>query len=516
MGLFTQGVLPFRIEEEKGESGMTALAGLPAYLELAAVLKLREAFEQFLPDAPDSQGWTNWQCGLHLVLLNLAGGESVSDLDILNADDGFGRILLRVEDHRQPRRARRETERRWRKERTRNVVSPSAAFRFLAQFHDPAQEKLRNPKEAFIPKPNAHLQALPLINGRVVAQVQARRPVAVATLEMDATLVETFKEDALFCYKRYKAYQPLNVFWSEQRLMLHTQFRDGNVPAGYRQLEVFTEALALLPEGVEKICLRSDTAGYEHALMSYCALGKNERFGVIEFSVGVDISPQFRKAVAELPEERWQPVVDPGKVREDGTATKEYLEVPFVPEGMGFQKDGPIYRYIAVRELLAQQPLPGMEKEQPELPFPTMEMGGRKFKLHALVTNNWDRSAPECVAWHYGRCGRGEEVHSILKEDFAGGKLPSGDFGENAAWWWLAVLAMNLNQAMKSLVLGEIDPSWVGKRAKAIRFGLINAPGRVLEASRYLHLRFAHGHPLYRFMARIREVIYGMQPARAG
>jgi hypothetical protein len=29
-----------------------------------------------------------------------------------------------------------------------------------------------------------------------------------------------------------------------------------------------------------------------------------------------------------------------------------------------------------------------------------------------------------------------------MKGDFAGGKLPSGDFGENAAWWWIMILAM--------------------------------------------------------------------------
>jgi len=35
--VFKQGVLPFRYECEPTESGMTALAGLPAYLELAIV-----------------------------------------------------------------------------------------------------------------------------------------------------------------------------------------------------------------------------------------------------------------------------------------------------------------------------------------------------------------------------------------------------------------------------------------------------------------------------------------------
>ena len=39
-----------------------------------------------------------------------------------------------------------------------------------------------------------------------IADVQRRSPEKVATLDMDATLVETNKKDALHCYKGYKAY----------------------------------------------------------------------------------------------------------------------------------------------------------------------------------------------------------------------------------------------------------------------------------------------------------------------
>ena len=31
-----------------------------------------------------------------------------------------------------------------------------------------------------------------------------------ATLDMDATLIETHKKEALYCYKKYQAYQPVN------------------------------------------------------------------------------------------------------------------------------------------------------------------------------------------------------------------------------------------------------------------------------------------------------------------
>jgi len=32
----------------------------------------------------------------------------------------------------------------------------------------------------------------------------------------------------------------------------------------------------------------------------------------------------------------------------------------------------------------------------------------------------------EVIHWQRGRCGKGEEAHSVMKEDLAGGKMPSG------------------------------------------------------------------------------------------
>ncbi len=43
-----------------------------------------------------------------------------------------------------------------------------------------------------------------------------------------------------------------------------------------------------------------------------------------------------------------------------------------------------------------------------------------------------------------------------MKDDLAGGKLPSADFGENAAWWWIMILALNLNVMMKKLPLTSV------------------------------------------------------------
>jgi hypothetical protein len=125
-------------------------------------------------------------------------------------------------------------ERRWRKERHRSVPSPSALFRYLEAFHNPGEEMRRKAGKAFIPAPNEHLQGLRRANQDFVASIQRRHPEREATLDADATLVETQKKEAFFSYQGYKAYQPFNVWWAEQKVVLHTEFRDGNVPARWK------------------------------------------------------------------------------------------------------------------------------------------------------------------------------------------------------------------------------------------------------------------------------------------
>jgi hypothetical protein len=215
-----QGALPYKYEEEKQTSGMTALAGLPVYMDLASVMGLGDSIGKRLH--VKIQGWTDEQIVTSLILLNLAGGDCVDDLRILEADEGFCRILRRIELKGLTRKERRETEKRWRKEKHRSVPSPSAVFRYLAAFHE---DYARKEGKAVIPPATELLSALERINADFIAAVLKGNPSCLATLDMDATLVATEKKHALFSYKGFKAYQPLNTYWAEQGLILHTEFR---------------------------------------------------------------------------------------------------------------------------------------------------------------------------------------------------------------------------------------------------------------------------------------------------
>jgi len=140
-----QGILHFKYETEKNTTGMTALAGLPVYLDLAQVIGLNKSIEKHLKIRENGQGWTDSQIILSLVLINLAGGDCVDDIKKLEADDGFCEVLKKAEMHGLKRKVRRSLFRRWRKEKTRTVPSQSSIFRYLAKFHDIEQEKQRQP-----------------------------------------------------------------------------------------------------------------------------------------------------------------------------------------------------------------------------------------------------------------------------------------------------------------------------------------------------------------------------------
>jgi hypothetical protein len=501
-----QGALDFQYEADHSNHGLTALAGLPLYLDLIGKSGLAQAIRRHVQVA-GAQGWLDLQMVLALLFLNLAGGDCVEDLERLEDDSGFAAILRAVERELLSRRERRSLQARWRRSRERAVPSASAMSGWLERFNDPAAPKAAAGR-AFIPAVSDALRGLWNVNRALLCFMQSNQPAATATLDMDATLIETHKRDALHCYKGFKAYQPLNCWWAEQGVMLYSEFRDGNVPAGHEQLRVLKDCLQHLPAGVTKVSLRSDTAGYQEELLLYCGEGKDERFGVIDFAIGADVTEAFRTAVRATAESEWKPLVRmvDGKPQQ---TDQEYAEVCYVPNWAGHGKKRADYRFLAIREPLRQLALGGED----ELPFPVQTFGTKgAYKLFGVVTNRRD-PGDQVIWWLRERCGKSEEVHSVLKSDLAGGQMPSKLFGANAAWWALTILAHNLNAAMKRLVLGE---GWAPKRMKALRFHLIALPGRVVSHARKLIIRLGAGMETLSMIVAARRTILQLAPGPAG
>lgn len=522
----TQNVLPFKYEEEKKDTGISAFGGSLLFLELMEKIGFSKIVRSEITVKKGRRGWSDVEILLSLILLNICGGECVDDIGNLEKDSGLNRILKHLSLKGKFGRRRKKQEQEWKSKRS--FPSQSPIFRYLSSFHDKSEEAVRKSlqekaraaesqsspngkgvkehiEKAFIPSQNAHLCGLGAVNGYLINFLQKNHECRTATLDMDATIIASKKKNALFTYKGIQGYQPLNTYWWEQGLILYTEFRDGNVPAGHQQKRVFAESLKHLPENIDKVYLRSDTAGYQHDLLKYCDMAYNERFGRIEFAVGCDITPSFKKEVYHVTDEKWLPIRKPvnGVLVETG---QEWAEVDFVPNAISKSKKGRNYRYFAIREQLKQKKGP-CEEEQKSFPFATMQFKAGNYKLFGLVSN-MDWEGEKLIHWSRKRCGDSEHVHSEMKEAFAGGQLPSGNFGSNAAWWWIMILALNLSAIMRIIVLGGL---WKKKRMKSVRISVIYIACRVLRKGRQFEVRVSKGHPSTELLLNARNRIESLR-----
>ena len=500
------GLLPYEFEEEPTKCELTGHAGLLPYIDLMCVLGvLKEADKKI--GIGGGQGWMDRQHVMGFVLLNIAGGECVEDVRLLEADEGLCQIVRQAERYGLSKTERASIEARFRKGRNRTFPSPTRLYEYLNEFHNGSEDAKRIEGRAFIPEKNEHLAGLSEVNKALIKSVAQYSVQTEATLDIDATLAETAKREALYCYDGYRAYQPITTYWAETGLVVLSEFRDGNVPAGYDMLRILKESIAALPPGVKKIRLRMDSAGYQHDVLRFCATGDEGSRDVIEFTVSNDMTEEFRREVMEVSEEDWQPLYRMERGRQVETG-QEWAEVPYIPNKIAFTSKVKPYRYIAIRELVKQAVLPGMgdTEAQINLPFATVECNGLTYRVKGIVTNR-DGAGDELIRWHYARCGKSEEVHAVMKTDLAGGTLPSGKFGANAAWWGMMVIAYNLHAAMRLLVLPE---GMKKKRLKGIRFALIDVPGRVMCHARQLYVRLAKGHPALQWLVEMRRKLRGL------
>jgi hypothetical protein len=325
-------------------------------------------------------------------------------------------------------------------------------------------------------------------------------PLESITLDQDATFIPTSTQDALNNYHGEKAYEAFNTYCPEYDIIVGTQLRGGNVNPGYGQLDELKRVLSTIPEGVQAITLRSDTAGYQEDILRYCAEGKDERFGEIGFTVSCKIVESFKHAAKVVADGDWKPVLKEVKkngVTEQKETGQEWVEVSYVPDWTLSSKAE--YRFIAIRERAElkkgenpdQMALPEMIYEMEKANENTKRlhltaMENLAYKVFGIVTNLPEEDGGKIVLFHYERCGKSEEVHRILKDELGGGHVASGKFGSEAAWWNIAVMSLSLLNLFKRNFLPAESHTC---RPKAMRYGFFVMVGKFVSHARKMVLR---------------------------
>jgi hypothetical protein len=292
----------------------------------------------------------------------------------------------------------------------------------------------------------------------------------IATVDQDATIIESHKQEALPTYEGKRGYQPMLAVWAETGLVLADQFRDGNVPAQMEPLEVAQRAFAALPSTVNEYYYRGDSACHESHLVNWLRDEHREGGprGRIGFAISARLSEALHTAIQAVPEAAWEAYGEPHPAE-----IRECAEVSFVPGEKTEKKNAQPLRYVAIR----------ICKPQGEL----FEDGSR-VRHFAVLSNLWEWAAARLIEWHREKAGTIELVHDVIKNELGGGVLPSKYFGANAAWLRLAVIAHNVLAALKRLAL---PPELLTARPKRLRFLIFNTPGRLVHHARSLLLRLA-------------------------
>lgn len=418
------------------DPGLTSFAGLPLLIETWHALGMPEVVERELQLKKYDRGPSESEWVEVMTVLPLVGGKTLEDLRILKEDSGVMRLWP-----------------------TLGKLSARSALDFLERFHDPKQagSTLGNAVIRVEPDP---LRKLGAINRALVAEVQRRKVEEVATIDVDASVHESRKREALPHYEGGRGYQPVIAVWAERRLVVGDQFRDGNVPAGMGNLPFVREVLSNLPSGIERRYVRGDTALYEQDLLAYL----NDEG--VEFAISADMTRQLRAEIERLPKSAWKPLTDrDGVVREEGRC---WAEVEYIPEETR-PKGTPPFRYLAIR-------LPKQREVFEDPPA----------KYVAVVTNRWKVEGNELINWHREKCGTVEHLHDLLKNDLAARCFPSGKYGVNAAWYRFNVLANNLQVACALLALDDKDAARV--RPSTFTFRFVRRAGRIISHARTLFL----------------------------
>lgn len=443
---------PFEIDPRPLDETASSHAGLLATSRAFRALKLPDLIAANLSLKSRQRGFTEGQFIESLTLLQTAGGDCPEDIGLINQDPCLARGLGYP------------------------LPKATAARTFLDRFHDESLEALRPPREeqkSFIVPSSPAVEGLQNVQAGLVRRVahlygEQQRALKIATLDQDATIIESHKEAALPHYEGGRGYQPMVAVWAEADLVVADQFRDGNVPAKQEPLTCAQLAFAALPESVQHRYFRGDSACHEHELIGWLRHPDRalEKGGAIGFAVSAVMSQELAQAVASVPEQEWQTFA----TEDDGTR-RQWAEVDFVPGETSERKDSRPLRYVGLRLLKAQG---------------VLFADGSDRHHHAVITNlAW--KGDRLLDWHREKAGTVEHVHDEVKNALGGGHMPSQHFNVNAAWFKLSLLTYNLASAIRGLCF---EPEERNVRLKKFRLLLIHLAGRFSRFGCTLRLRF--------------------------
>ena len=395
MGTLAQTVLPFKLEAT--EEMLTANAGLALFGEFIRGLGLHRWLAQEMPKPGSGRGYEAATYVAPLALMLTGGGRSLEDLRILKNDTALATLL------------KQET-------------LPST---------DAAGDWLRRTGAG------SGLTGLDRINQRIVAAKLRQSDTTQHTLDGDASQIVAEKEAARTTYKGEQGYMPMIGHLAEAGVIIHDEFREGNIAPATQNLEFIKVCEARLPKGHVVAHVRLDSAGYQSGIFNYLEeTGKT-------FAIGGRLDQPTQQVIAEIPETEW----------------KHYSDCAVAETLHSMNETNKAFRLIVVRY-----------KRQ-------VELFDDAPRYHVIASNR-DESTEATLVWYRQRGEVSENGIKELKIGFGMERMPCGQFAANAAFFRIGVIAHNLFVLFKHSVLGE---GWLRHKVATVRWRLFHLPGKLVR-----------------------------------
>jgi hypothetical protein len=433
-----------RVVVESGGAGVVTHVGLHALGSLADRLGLGEALSGALP-------WAGAGVPLHdrgkvlvqTALMLAGGGESCLDIEYLRTGvDLFGA-----------------------------VASDTTLNR---TFHEITPEKRK-----------AMLGALAGVRAEVWRRSSLMPATVPVVLDIDASLVEIHsenKEQAAPTYKGGYGFHPMFCFADATGETLSALLRPGNAGANTvaDHLVVLDAALAQLPGAVcaghrpgddpslveRPVVVRADSAGCTEGFLAAC------RDRNVGFFVSARSNAQVTGAIFDAVgiEGVWLDAIDhDGELRE---GTKVADLTPLIDTSKLPQR---------TRLIVRQEPL--HQGAQRSL-FPSLD-----YRYWGFYTDQEGDPRDLDVTM---RAHAHVEQHLCRLKDSGLTRFPFASFDDNQAWLLVVTMAADLVRWFQLLCF---DGPWRSARPKALRFGLLHAPGRLVHSARQRIVRVIERWP---------------------
>ncbi len=247
------------------------------------------------------------------------------------------------------------------------------------------------------------------------------------------------------------SFHPLFCFIGETRDFLHGIFRTGKAHSCRGVKRFVEECLKKIPEGIREIFLRADSGFYDGDFLNYLEMRR------VLYAIVVKLYPWIQIELVGL------------KYRDIGGGLS-VAEMQY--RGIGWKEPR---RMVVIREEQRNQ----RAKKQLTL----LELMGYSYQV--IVTNIEDMLPEEVWRFYNGRAN----VENMIKEGILSYSLDvniSHFYGANVAHFHLVMLAYNLMNLFKELVLGQKDKKRMGKWIRQ-RFLLI--AGRLISSGRKFILK---------------------------